>query len=69
MKIIGIVEQCKGCDYVTPLAGMCWKLEDMYAPAGFWRRGGCPYATHIVKVKEVKTHVRVGQQKQKKGKV
>jgi len=69
-KTIGTVAQCKGCDYVTPLAGMCWKLEDMYAPAGFWRRGGCPYATHVKReVKVDQGKVRAGQQKQKKVKV
>ena len=65
-KLIGIVAQCVGCDYVTPMAGMCFKLADMYAPAGFWRRGGCPYATHIVREAKVADKVRVGQQKQKK---
>lgn len=67
-KVKGIVAQCVGCGYVTPLAGMCFKLADMYAPAGFWRRGGCPYATHIVKTVEATNKVRVGQQKQKKKK-
>ena len=66
-KVIGIMAQCKGCDYVTPLTGMCWKLEDKYAPAGFWRRGGCPYATHVVHEAKVdQGKVRAGQQKQKK---
>lgn len=63
----GTVEQCNGCDYVATIASICTKLADVNAPAGFWRRGGCPYATHVVKRTVIKEHVRVGQQKQKKG--
>lgn len=66
--MLGCVEQCKGCDYVATLAFTCFKLADYAAPAGFWRRGGCPYATHVVRVAKVDKRVRVGQQKQKKGK-
>jgi hypothetical protein len=63
---LGTVAQCTGCDNITPLAGMCTKYASVRAPEGVWRRGVCPYATHVVKVKEVTGKVRAGQQKQKK---
>ena len=73
-----IVEKCKGCEYCTsytfmgaPLASMpgkCSKYADPKAPEGAWRRGSCPYATHLGIVTKVVDRVRVGQQKQKKGK-
>ena len=67
--MLGCVEQCKGCDYVAKIAFTCFKLVDGAgkAPAGFWRRGTCPYATHLGITKVVDdVKVRVGQQKQKK---
>ena len=76
LNLVSIDEQCKGCEHcvsstflgmnLTHTPDKCLKLLDKKAPQGFWRRGGCPYATHIVKEVEPKNHVRVGQQKQKK---
>ena len=76
LNLVSIDEQCKGCDHCvsSSFLGMnliftsdkCLKLLDKKAPQGFWRRGGCPYATHIVLEAKVADKVRVGQQKQKK---
>jgi len=64
----GTVAECNGCDHVTTAAGMCLKLADLHGPAVMWKRGNCPYATHVKHVAKVEDtgKKRVGQQKQKK---
>jgi hypothetical protein len=58
-----IVEDCQGCGKITEN-----RCEAYINPAGWWKRGACPLATHNItrdsKVQNGK--VRVGQQKQKK---
>lgn len=53
--MLGCVAECNGCDYVAKLAKTCFKLVDGagLAPAGYWRRGVCPYATHIKRASKV----------------
>ena len=53
--MLGCVAECNGCDYVAKLATICTKLVDGAgkAPAGAWRRGTCPYATHIKRAAKV----------------
>lgn len=59
-----IVEQCTGCDNIVEDKCRIW-----VAPAGKWRMGVCPSATHVkAEKKEQEQKVRVGQQKQKKRK-
>jgi hypothetical protein len=67
----GTVAKCEGCANITPLAGMCLKLSDLHGPAVMWKRGVCPYATHVKRASKVEDigKKRVGQQKQKRGKV
>ena len=66
----GTVEQCNGCAHIATYAGVCLVLVHPRGPSAMWRRGDCPYATHLGKVKRVddNSKVRVGQQKQKKNK-
>ena len=61
-----IHEDCRGCGKVT-VNSTCSAYPK---PAIWWRRGKCPLADHleIKGTKENKVKVRVGQQKQKKGK-
>ena len=59
-----IVEQCNGCSNVEGTFCKIWA-----SPAGKWRLGNCPSATHgKTEVIEPEKKVRVGQQKQKKNK-
>lgn len=62
-----LVEQCltgKGCERADREVGVC---PVYISPASWWRRGGCPMATHVSFTKdEMIEKTRVGQQKQKK---
>lgn len=57
-----VVEQCTGCAHVDRVY-----CKSYLIPEAKWRMGDCPRATHLQMVKKIKTVVRVGQQKQKKG--
>jgi hypothetical protein len=62
-----IHEKCVGCERVHPEEKVC--VAYLY-PAEKWRLGNCPMATHVTEQADdsKKGKVRVGQQKQKKGK-
>lgn len=65
-----IHEKCSGCKKTTEFEEFVGVFCSIYPnPAVFWRRGGCPAHSHstIANGENDQSKVRVGQQKQKKG--
>lgn len=66
-----IHKECIGCQKTITFDGYEGTYCSVYpCPSVFWRRGGCPVATHI-KIdngEKKKGKIRVGQQKQRKNK-
>ncbi len=57
-----VIDKCIGCENIEGDKCRIWA-----SPAGRWRLGICPSATHVkVTTKDVEQKVRVGQQKQRK---
>ena len=65
-----IHKKCIGCQKIIVFDGFEGPYCSVYPnPSIFWRRGGCPIATHIKTTNNEKvSKVRVGQQKQRKNK-
>lgn len=58
-----LIACCSGCDKVE--GNFC---SAYVYPAGWWEKGGCPLASHVVarSTKNAQGKTRAGQQKQKK---
>jgi len=69
VTIYSCVEKCVGCRHMNGPLSYGSICEIYMRPYSKWNKlGGCEGATHVERKVEVKTQVRVGQQKQKKAK-